>query len=78
VENVFDGSVCGQGVSCLIVSPHGIEYELLTRLEFQCTNNQVEYKALLSGLEVLNDLGVNRVEIFGDSKLIVEQVNGSS
>jgi ribonuclease HI len=80
VKMFFDGSVCGQGqgVGCLIVSPHGIEYELLTHLEFQCTNNQVEYEALLNGLEVLNDLGVDRVEIFGDSKLIVEQVNGSS
>jgi hypothetical protein len=39
-ENVwkmfFDGLVCGQGqgVGFLIVSPHGIEYELSTRLEF--------------------------------------------
>jgi ribonuclease HI len=60
------------------VSSCGIEYELLTRLEFKCTNNQVEYEALLNGLEVLNDMGVDIVEIFGDSRLVVEQVNGDS
>jgi ribonuclease HI len=54
------------------VSSCGIEYELLTHLEFKCTNNQVEYEALLNGLEVLNDMGVDIVEIFGDSRLVVE------
>jgi ribonuclease HI len=76
----FDGSVRrqGQGVGWLIVSPHGIQYELLTHWEFECTNNQVEYEVLLNGLEALNDLGVDKVGIFGDSKLVVEQVNGNS
>jgi hypothetical protein len=48
----FDGSVCvqGQGVGCFIESPHGVEQEVALRLEFECTNNQAEYKALLSGL----------------------------
>jgi hypothetical protein len=38
----FDGFVCsqGQGIRCVIVSPHGVEYELSIRLEFECTNNQ--------------------------------------
>jgi ribonuclease HI len=47
-------------------------------LEFECTKNQAEYKALLNGLEVLIDLGVRKVEIFGDSKLVVQQINGES
>jgi ribonuclease HI len=47
-------------------------------LEFECTENQAEYKALLNGLEVLIDLGVRKVEIFGDSKLVVQQINGES
>jgi ribonuclease HI len=48
------------------------------RLEFECTNNQVEYEALLSGLEVLDDMGIDKVKIFGDSKLVVEQINEGS
>jgi hypothetical protein len=76
----FDGSVCsqGQGIGCFIKSPNGMEHELSIRLEFECTNNQAEYKALLSGLEVLLDLGVREVEIFSDSKLVVQQIRGES
>jgi hypothetical protein len=74
----FDGSVCnqGQGVGCFIKSPNGMEHELAIRLEFECTNNQAEYKALLSGLEVLSSLGAREINIFGDSKLVIQQVGG--
>ncbi|KAF2315858.1 hypothetical protein GH714_040494 [Hevea brasiliensis] len=36
-------------------------------LDFKCTNNQVEYKALLIGLEILLELGAKRVKVMGDS-----------
>jgi ribonuclease HI len=57
----FDGSVCaqGQGVGCLVVSPHGVEYKVSIRLVFWCTNNQAEYEALLSGLEILLEVGAD-------------------
>jgi ribonuclease HI len=55
----FDGSVCskGQRVGCVIISPGGVYIDLSIRLEFACTNNQVEYESLLHGLEYLRDLG---------------------
>jgi ribonuclease HI len=76
----FDGSVCshGQGISCFITTPSGVAHELCIPLDFGCTNNQTEYKALLSGLEVLAEIGAQRVEIFGDSKLVIQQINGES
>jgi ribonuclease HI len=76
----FDGSVCshGQGVRCFVMSPSSTTYELCIRLDFRCTNNQVKYEALLSGLEVLAEMGVQRVEIFGDAKLVIQQINGES
>ena len=37
-------------------------------------NNQVEYEALLFGLEVLQSMSVKHVETFGDSLLVVQQV----
>jgi hypothetical protein len=54
-ELYFDGSVCseGQGAGCVIISPSGVYMDLSTRLEFACTNNQVEYESLLHGLEYL-------------------------
>jgi hypothetical protein len=48
----FDRSVCanGCGAGCWMVSPNGTVLELSVRLEFRCTNNHVEYEALMSGL----------------------------
>jgi len=39
------------------------------------TNDQVEYDALLFGLEVLQSMGMKHIEAFGDSLLVVQQVS---
>jgi ribonuclease HI len=62
----------------VVVSPSGLYIELSIRLEFACTNNQVEYESLLHGLEFLRDLGARDVDVFGDSNLIVQQIRGDS
>jgi ribonuclease HI len=41
----------------VVVSPSRVYIDLSIRLEFACTNNQVEYESLLHGLEFLRDLG---------------------
>jgi ribonuclease HI len=80
----FDGSVCGHrhghghGVGCFIVSWVGMEYELSIQLDFDCTNNQAKYEALLSGLEVLRDMEVKDAMKACDSKLVVQQITGES
>jgi ribonuclease HI len=76
----FDGSVCakGQGAKCVIVSPSGVDIDLSIRLEFACTNNQVEYESLLHGLEYLRDLGASDADVFGDPNLIMQQIRGES
>jgi ribonuclease HI len=40
------------------------------------TNNQAEYKALISALETAGTLGAKEVEVFMDSELIVKQLKG--
>ena len=72
----FDGSVCddGQGIDAVLISPNGAVSEFSNRLEEECTNNQVEYEALLFGLEFLISMGMKHVEAFGDSLLVVQQV----
>jgi ribonuclease HI len=35
----------------VVVSPSGVYIDLSIRLEFACTNNQIEYESLLHGLE---------------------------
>jgi hypothetical protein len=73
----FDGSACrsGCGVGIIIMSPSGDNFEALSRLDHKCTNNQIEYEALLFGLEILHDMGVKHVEAYGDSLLVVQQVS---
>ena len=44
-------------------------------MEEECTNNQVEYEALLFGLEFLQSMGVKHVEAYGDSLLVMQQVS---
>ena len=68
----FDGSVCddGQGIGVVLISPNGAVFEFSNRLEEECTNNQVEYEALLFGLEFLQSMGVKHVEAFGYSLAI--------
>ena len=44
-------------------------------MEEECTNNQVEYEALLFGLEFLESMGVKHMEAYGDSLLVVQQVS---
>jgi hypothetical protein len=48
----FDGSACkeGQGVGVILVSPKGAIFEQSVHLKYYCTNNQVEYEAILLGL----------------------------
>jgi ribonuclease HI len=42
-----------------------------------CTNNEAEYQALIMGLEEAVRRGYNRLDIFLDSELVVNQINGT-
>ena len=42
------------------------------KLEFQTTNNIVEYEALVLGLRDTKDLGIQQLAIFGDSELVFQ------
>ena len=59
-----------------MVSPDDTRIPLAVRLNFPLTNNTTEYEACISGLEAALELGVKRVEIFGDSNLIISQARG--
>jgi hypothetical protein len=40
----------------------------------QASNNEAEYEALLHGMKMAKACGATRLKIFGDSKLVVQQV----
>ena len=46
-------------------------------LQYQTTNNEVEYEALLKGLELARSVQAESILILGDSQLIISQVNGT-
>jgi ribonuclease HI len=41
------------------------------------TNNEAEYRALIEGLKAAKDWKPDRLEVYLDSKLVVEQMNGA-
>ena len=77
--NVYiDGAANQQGlrVGVVIISPDGIVLEKSQRLSFSATNNKAEYVELWLGLEAVEGLGGNSIEVFSDFQLIVGQVLG--
>jgi ribonuclease HI len=73
----FDGSSCGKdgGVGILLISPKGEMFEFAIPIQPTVTNNQAEYEALLRGLQYLREAGAVSVEIYGDSELVIKQLN---
>ncbi|GFZ19982.1 hypothetical protein Acr_28g0006870 [Actinidia rufa] len=65
---------CGAGL--VIRAPSGKQMEYAIRMGFQATNNEAEYEALLAGLRVATELGAQSLEVFSDSQLVVNQVQG--
>ena len=47
------------------------------RLEFECTNNVAEYKALVQGLRKALNLNIKCIEVFRDSQIVSRQVRNS-
>ncbi|XP_062013819.1 uncharacterized protein LOC133730203 [Rosa rugosa] len=73
----FDGSSTefSAGAGVVVETPEGQKFQFAFQLDFTCTNNQAEYEALIVGLEILQELGARRVLVFGDSQLVINQMN---
>jgi hypothetical protein len=65
----FDGSSCkhGGGFGIVIISPRGSSFEYAYAIKPMMTNNQAEYEAILKGLQLLQEVKADAIEIFGDS-----------
>ena len=77
MDFVFYGSRSkeGAGVGCVLIDPKGIKTMIACNLEFECTHNVAEYKALVQGLRKAIDMGAKAIECIGDSEIIVKQVH---
>ena len=59
----------------MLISPEGHKIYCAIRIGFQASNNEVEYKALIAGLQLAKKLQACNLKIHSDSQLVVNQVN---
>jgi len=73
----FDGALNldGAGASVLLISPRGEQLKYIFQLLFKATNNAAEYEALIHDLKIAASLGIKRLLPYGDSKVVIQQVN---
>jgi ribonuclease HI len=76
----FDGSLMktGAGAGLLFISPLEKHVRYVIRLHFPASNNMAEYEALVNGLRIAVELGVQRLDARGDSQLVIYQVMKNS
>ena len=70
-------SAMGAGAGIVIIIPEGIQLEHSFRLRFKASNNEAKYEAFIAGLRTAFDMGARDVEVYSDSRLVVNQVQGS-
>jgi ribonuclease HI len=64
----------GAGAGLLFISPLGEHMRYAMRLHFPMSNNMAEYEALLYGLRIAIETGIKRLDVRGDSQLVIDQV----
>ncbi|CAM8928328.1 unnamed protein product [Rhodiola kirilowii] len=74
----FDGAARrdGAGAGVVFVSPENHLLPFSFTLTQLCSNNMAEYQALLLGLQMARQISIDKMDIYGDSQLVINQVLG--
>jgi ribonuclease HI len=76
----FDGGSRGNpgpaGIGVVVRAADGTPLVTLGRYIGKATNNVAEYTALITAMQKAKELGARRVDIRGDSELVVRQMTG--
>ena len=69
----FNGSIMAPSsrAGVVLIFPDGSRLCYAIRLHFSASNNAVEYEALINGLCIAIELGAMRLNVHGDSKLVI-------
>ncbi|XP_022870705.1 uncharacterized protein LOC111389949 [Olea europaea var. sylvestris] len=68
----------GLGAVVIIISPDMlINIQCALRFEFEGTNNEAEYEAVIIAMELAINLELENIKIYSDSQLVVEQIEGT-
>ena len=72
----FDGSsrADGAGAGVIFVSPQKQILPYSFTLGELCSNNVAEYQALIMGLQTALEIEIQSLEVYGDSKLVIDQL----
>jgi ribonuclease HI len=75
----FDDSLKleGAGAGVLLISLTGEQLKYILKIFWKVSNNEAEYEALLHGLRLASSLGIKRLLVYGDSAVVINQVNKS-
>ncbi|KAF7130692.1 hypothetical protein RHSIM_Rhsim10G0132700 [Rhododendron simsii] len=68
-------NIHGAGAGIVLVSPEGTVHENVVSIGYRATNNEAEYEALITGLQLALRLGADSVHVFCDFRLIVGHLN---
>ncbi|XP_072146582.1 uncharacterized protein [Setaria viridis] len=73
----FDGALNLEGASTgvLFICPKGEQLRYILQIHYKATNNGTEYEALIHDLRIDVSLGIKHILAYGDSKVVIEQVN---
>ncbi|XP_071714973.1 uncharacterized protein [Rutidosis leptorrhynchoides] len=74
-----DGASCAEGACAglVLASPSGEKHTYALCFNFDVTNNEAEYEALLAGLNIARKMNITKLRAFTDSQLVGNQFNGS-
>jgi ribonuclease HI len=75
----FDGSLNFEGADAgvLLISLTGEQLKYILQIFWKVSNNEAEYEALLHGLLLAASLGIKQLLPYGDSAVVINQVNKS-
>ena len=73
----FYGSkmLAGLGAGVVLTSPTGDVVQYVLQIVYTDSNNAAEYEALLHGLRMTVSMGIQCLEVRGDSNLAISQIN---
>ena len=62
----------GSGAGLILTSPDKIDVEYALRFDFQASNNEAEYEAIIAGLNLAHFIKADQLEVSSDSQLVVK------
>ncbi|XP_066373826.1 uncharacterized protein [Miscanthus floridulus] len=68
-------NINGARAGIIFITPTKDKLRYVLRIHFPASNNIAEYEACLHGLRIAIELGVKHLMVYGDSALVINQLN---